>query len=122
MERAFSGCFPDGSVSKHFYFTIPNPEAKLKARILMKPISAYDNSLLGSSPYHISWTSSEGNSGKFSLLQNGKPRQILIPLNGKGNDGFIHVSCTANCPGQPVEPTKTLPKRSIVAFLEVIGP
>jgi hypothetical protein len=122
MERAFRGCFPDGSVSKHFYFTIPNPEAKLEARILMKPISAYDNSLLGSSPYYISWTSSEGNSGKFSLLQNGKPRQILIPLKGKGNNGFIHVSCTANCPGHPVEPTKTLPKRSIVAFLEVVGP
>jgi glycosyltransferase involved in cell wall biosynthesis len=121
MAREMSGRYPDGGVAPVFHFSAGRSSATPRAiTIGMTPLSKYDASSLGAAPVRISWRSTTGDRGGFSLLEDGRTQRFTLALSRPVTHPFIHLRCRASHPGELVEAGAGLPRRRLIGFLDEI--
>lgn len=118
MEQEMSGRYADGGVESTSYFSVGNPFGKERLKLTFTPLSRYETSRLGQAPLTIRWKSSNGQKGKFFLLENGRVQEFMIPLGRSSTNGFSHFRCQVDYPGRYLASGCGFPVRRIVGCLD----
>lgn len=124
MEHEFSGVFPNGSISKRFHFTVPNPEGKSRVALRIRPAEPLrkpfsDN---GCPTLNILWKNSAGKKGVLGLSIKDGLQEFRLPLDNCENGGFVHFCCTVSFESLKFESTTNYRHPKPVAFLEELLP
>ena len=124
MEHEFSGFFADGSVSKRFRFTVPNPDGKSRVALRIRLADAFKKRLRENDCplLKIFWKNSVGKKGGLGLSPKDGLQEFRLPLENNGNGGFVHFCCTLSSESLKFESTTNYRHPKPVAFLEKILP
>ena len=84
MKREISGRFADGGVKRVWRFSVWCPSTPPHAvTVCFTPLSRFDASRMGRAPLVITWTSTTGDCGTFSLQEDGHPQEFRLALWGR---------------------------------------
>jgi glycosyltransferase involved in cell wall biosynthesis len=122
MKRDMSGRYADGGVEQVFHVSVWRPsERSPEITVWMTPLSRFDTSYMGREPIVIRWTSPTGDSGAFSLEENGRAQQFRLVLARSAACPVVHFRFRADHRGHVVAAGTGLPRRRIIGFVDSIG-